>query len=138
MKTLNYGWQTRRVSSVFVVLLLMMGILLWIAPSAQAKGKGKGKGKGKSSALDGSKWKRSGVGEKETKGKMVRKKAKKVKKEKAEKAEKEVKKRGEKAEKAAKGKAKSPEDMKEVDKGSEKGKEMREQHSRKWWKLWGN
>lgn len=27
---------------------------------------------------------------------------------------------------------------KELDKGSEKGKAMRKEHSRKWWKFWGN
>ncbi len=48
----------------------------------------------------------------------------------------------ESADKAVKGLEKQREKKaeqvrKEMGKGSEKGQEMREQHSRKWWKFWG-
>lgn len=33
---------------------------------------------------------------------------------------------------------KAGQERKELGKGSEQGQEMREQHSRKWWKFWGN
>ena len=118
----------RFASSVIIAFLLVLGVLFWAAPSAEAKGKGKGK----SSAREGSVTEHAGSRSKEAK-----EKAEKKHKEHGDEAE-EAKEKAEKAkEKSGKGKEKSPEDMKEVDKGSEKGQAMREQHRRKWWKLWG-
>jgi len=53
-------------------------------------------------------------------------------------AEKQMKKAEEQSEKMQKQQTKKAEEMKkEAGKGSEKGQAMRQEHSKKWWKFWG-
>lgn len=111
----------------FKLVAVLMTLLLAVS-AAEAKPK-EGKGGPDAAALEKAVEKEAEAAEKaaEMKAKAAEEEAdQKMSKEKA------------KLKGLEKQKVKKAEQMqKELDKGSEKGKAMREQHRRKWWKFWG-
>lgn len=143
MKRMNKCWRR-----VLGMAILVLSCLLVAEASAKPSWAGK-KGKGGSATKeDVKKLDKKSRKELKARKKEAKKKAEKAK-ERAEKEKEEAEDAGDKAKGKGKKKAKDADakakgrkgkteaDMKELDKGSERGKEARSGR-RKWWKLWGD